>query len=215
MDILPTREKINTYIMDSHEDEIKRIALELHEGVGQTLYSVLTGMQLIESSIENPSMKSYAKEMEQLLEKTIQEIRFLSVELHPPTLVTLGIVPALKNYIKLYTHTYGIEVDLLSTGIMEELTEKQNIALFRACQEAFVNIAKYADTLKIRIAFEWNESCLKVKIEDYGRGFDVPDAMKKSLGLAAMTERMLLIGGSCSVHSEEGTGTTVEFTVPY
>ena len=91
---------ISSYIIQTQEEEIKRIALELHEGVGQTLYSLFTGLQMIESSIEKPAVKNYVKEMEQVLEKTIQEIRLLSVELHPPTLATLGLVPADQKLFK-------------------------------------------------------------------------------------------------------------------
>lgn len=95
--------------------------------------------------------------MSQLLEKTIQEIRLLAVELHPPTLTTLGLISAMKSYIKLYTSTYGIEVEVENLGVESQISDRDSITLFRVCQEALVNIARYADTMKASIIFKWKK----------------------------------------------------------
>ncbi|MED3562972.1 sensor histidine kinase [Bacillus xiapuensis] len=216
MTILPSKEGISSYIIHSQEEEIKRIALELHEGVGQNLYSILTGLQFIESGTEQPAMKHYLREMSQLIEKTIQEIRLLSVELHPPTLTTLGLLPAIKSYIKLYTSTFGILVDLETTGEEKQILERQNIAVFRVCQEALANIAKYADTSNVKMNFIWSEAELNITIHDFGRGFQPEEHEITSplSGIAAMKERMLLTGGQCSISSKIGEGTSIEISLP-
>ncbi|HEY2421076.1 MAG TPA: sensor histidine kinase [Neobacillus sp.] len=213
MDFLKSKEQISAYIIQSQEDEIKRIAMELHEGVGQNLYSILTGLQFLESGLKEPQMKNYAREMAQLIEKTIQEIRLLSVELHPPTLTTLGLLPAINSYIKLYTSTFGILVDLESTGEEKPISEQNNIAVFRVCQEAFTNIAKYADTSNVKINFMWYEEELRITIHDFGKGFQPAEHLYSS-GLAAMKERMLLTGGQCVISSKIGEGTTIEIALP-
>ena len=120
----PVKGNISSYIIQSQEQEIKRIALELHEGVGQTLYSVYTGMQFIENAIDQPDMKKFVEEMTHVLEKTIGEVRLLAVELHPPTLITLGFLSAMKSYLTIYTSTYGIEVDFEVSGNEFQLSEK-------------------------------------------------------------------------------------------
>lgn len=213
MDTLKMKQKINSYIIESQEEEIKRIALELHEGVGQNLYSILTGLQFIESGTQEPAMKNYVREMEMLIEKTIQEIRLLSVELHPPALTTLGLLPAMKSYIKLYTSTFGILVELESDGIEKQVPEKDRIAVFRVCQEALMNIAKYADTSNVKINLFWQRNELKITIDDFGKGFQPMDH-RDSSGLAAMKERMLLAGGQCVISSKIGEGTSVEISLP-
>ncbi|MDQ0246882.1 two-component system sensor histidine kinase NreB [Bacillus fengqiuensis] len=217
MGILPADKHISSYIIQSQEDEIKRIALELHEGVGQTLYSLYTGLQFIESGVDQPDMKSYVREMSQLMEKTIQEVRLLSVELHPPTLTTLGLIPALKSYIKLYTSTFGILVDMEITGEERAISERSNITVFRVCQEALTNIAKYADTSNVKVSVEWDAAFMKMRIRDFGRGFAVEETMleNSSSGLAAMRERMNLVGGTCSISSEIGAGTNIEISLPF
>lgn len=211
----PVQNNISSYIIQSQEQEIKRIALELHEGVGQTLFSLYTGMQFIETAIDDqPTMKKYVEEMTQVLEKTIQEVRLLAVELHPPTLSTLGLLSAMKSYVKLYTSTYGIEVDFEVSGNEVQLSEKESITLFRVCQEALANIAMFADTSMARIAFIWETDRLLIVIKDFGKGFKVDLALSKSTGLAAMIERMNLIKGVCTISSKINEGTSIEISLP-
>ncbi|MBT2654811.1 sensor histidine kinase [Bacillus sp. ISL-18] len=218
MDGLQINQKINSYIIDSQEAEIKRIALELHEGVSQNLYSILTGLQFVESGLSEQNMKSYVHEMSELIEKTIQEIRLLSVELHPPTLTTFGLLPAMKSYLKLYTSTFGILVDLESSGEEAILPERPKIAVFRVCQEALTNIAKYADTSKVKMTIQWSEAELKITIDDFGKGFQLEDhdgtRESHSLGIAMMKERMHLTGGKCEISSKIGEGTSIKLSLP-
>jgi signal transduction histidine kinase len=216
MEQLPSKQQISSYIIQTQEEEIKRIALELHEGVGQNLYSILTGLKVLETGVIKPHMKMFAREMSQLLEKTLQEMRLLTVELHPPTLPTLGLVPAIKSYIKLYTSTFGILVDLESTGEEVSILEQHRIAVFRVCQEALANIAKYADTSNVKIYFTWGERSLHITINDFGSGFilDENTCKNQSSGLAAMKERMLLAGGDCIISSKIGEGTSIEIFLP-
>lgn len=214
MNTQPLKNNISSYIIQTHEEEIKRIAMELHEGVGQSLSSLFSGMQLIETAIEQPAMRIYAGDMKQLLEKAIQEIRLLAVELHPPTLTTLGLISAIKSYMKIYTSTYGIEVEMENLGIESQISDRDSITLFRVCQEALVNIARYADTTKASILFKWEKSMLLIMIKDSGKGFDVEAAMNKLSGLAAMCERMHLIGGNCTIFSKVDHGTSIEISLP-
>ncbi|NRD78044.1 sensor histidine kinase [Bacillus sp. BRMEA1] len=216
MDPLQTKQQISSYIIDSQEEDIKRIALELHEGVGQNLYSILTGLQFVNSAIKEPQIKGYLQEMTLLIEKTIRETRTLSVELHPPVLTTLGLIPALRSYLKLYTSTFGILVDLDSAGMEKIIPERNSIAVFRVCQEALVNAAKYADTSNVKMTVHWTEDELMIRIQDFGKGLNLKELRfpKPTSGLAAMKERMLLIGGQCMISSKIGEGTLIEISLP-
>ena len=91
MEYSASSNQIGSYIIQAQEEEIKRISLELHEGVGQNLFSILTGLKMVESGINDEYFKNHLHEMTQLIEKTMQEIRLLSVELYPPALTTLGL----------------------------------------------------------------------------------------------------------------------------
>lgn len=171
-------------------------------------------MQFIQTAVDQPEVKGYLGDMAQMMEKTIQEIRLLAVELHPPALGTLGLLPALKSYLKLYTSTYGIIVDLQNEGTEVQIREQERITLFRVCQEALANIARYADTMSAGIILRWEPGKLSITIQDKGKGFDVDAAMKNSAGIAAMMERMLLINGRCVISSKIGEGTSIDITLP-
>jgi signal transduction histidine kinase len=211
-----SKDQIRSYIIQSQEEEIKRVSLELHEGVGQNLFSILTGLQFVESGVSQPHLKNYLQEMTQLIEKTIQEIRLLSVELYPPALTTLGLLPALKSYIKLYTSTFGVLVDLESIGEEKHIPEQSSVAIFRVCQEALTNIAKHADTSNVKMNLIWNEEELKISIIDFGGGFAANELRTNpvTLGIGAMKERMLLTGGHCVISSKIGVSTSVEISLP-
>lgn len=213
MEIIPVN-SVSSYIIKSQEEEMKRVSQELHEGVGQTLYSIFTGLQFIETSLQDIQTKRYVHNMAELLEKTIQEIRLFSVELYPPTLTSFGLFAAMKHYAQLYMTTFGIEVEVESSGVEKPIPEERNIALFRVCQEAMANIAKYADTTKARILFTWTSQDLSITITDYGKGFSETDVkQRQSYGLASMIERMQLIGGTCQISSSIGSGTIVEISI--
>lgn len=206
----------SAYIIHSQEEEIKRIAFELHEGISQNLYSLYTGLGFLESGLEDPNLKKYSKEMASLLERTIEEVKLLSVELYPATLKTLGLISALKSYVRLYTSTFGILIDIESQGEEWEISEQKSMAVFRVCQEALINIAKYADTANAVLKFKWEENNLKIKIEDAGKGFNLEEVKQNNtvLGISAMEERMKLVGGDCLVSSEVEKGTTVSINLP-
>lgn len=214
MDSIPAKD-ISSYIIRSQEEELKRLAIELHEGVGQTLYSLFTGLQVLNTGITEPTAKNYLQEMSLILEKTIREVRFLSVELHPPSLSDMGLFAAIKSYGKLYTSTFGIEINIESKGNEVSISEYENIVLFRVCQEALANIAKYADTSHACILFNWQDTALIIEISDTGKGFIVDEKMNNTSGLAAMKERMQLISGGCFISSEVGVGTTIRIMLPF
>ncbi|WNS78415.1 histidine kinase [Domibacillus sp. DTU_2020_1001157_1_SI_ALB_TIR_016] len=214
MSIQPMDHQISSYIIMSQEEELKRIALDLHEGVGQTLYSVYTGLNVVESAADGPEVKHYLQDMVQLLEKTIKEVRMLAVELHPPTLHTVGLLSAINSYTKLYTDTYGIMVEIETIGEPGKIEEKGTVALFRVFQESLANIAKYADTSKAKVTIIWGEGTVTMGISDRGRGFEAEQGMEKASGLAAMKGRMALVGGTFHLESIKGEGTIIEVSLP-
>ncbi|MBM7570957.1 sensor histidine kinase [Aquibacillus albus] len=207
----------STYIIQAQEEEIKRISNELHEGISQHLYSVNTGLEFLHSALENPDLKSYVKELAAQLNRTIQEVRLLSVELYPSSLSTLGLVAAMKSYLKQFTSTFGVIIHIDTIGHEQFLSESNQLAVFRACQEALINIAKYADTSEASLRFIWKDNILKIEIEDDGKGFHLKEILgnTRCKGIAAMKQRMAMAGGDCQISSEEGKGTKVSLSLPF
>lgn len=216
MEPLATNKKVTSYIIQAQEEELKRIAHELHEGIAQTLYSTVTGLGVIEGVLDNQELKHYTHDMINQLTRTINELRWLSTELYPPSLDSMGLVSALKAYMKVYTSTYGIQINIQSSGAERRLPLFQEITLLRVCQEVLNNSAKYADTSSIQISFTWKEEELVVRIQDFGIGFDLQKTLenKELLGIPGMKRRMELINGEFEIASEIGNGTVVTLTLP-
>ncbi|MEC2159235.1 sensor histidine kinase [Virgibacillus halodenitrificans] len=207
---------VNNYITQLQEEEMKRIANELHEGPGQQLFSVATGLEFLQSGIQEPGMREYAKELNQLLRRTIEEIRFISAELYPITLEKLGLDAALKSFFTLYTSTFGVVVHVKRLGEEIELTENISLAIFRCCQEALLNIAAHAEVDEANFYFTWEKKSLKIDVIDKGKGFDkeAATANRRLKGVAAMEQRMHQVGGEFSITSELEKGTTVTLLLP-
>jgi signal transduction histidine kinase len=208
--------RIVNYMIEAQEEELKRISTELHEGIAQTLYSLHIGLKVIENGIENQSLKRYTNDMIKSAERTLEELRWLSTELYPSSLHHLGLMPALKTYLEIYTSTFGIVVQLQWKGNDRKVPFAVEDSLFRVCQETLHNAAKYADTNEINIELEWTDTHLFVTIEDFGIGFDVETTLrnKKLLGIVAMKQRMELIDGRFSISSVIGKGTKVTLRAP-
>jgi two-component system, NarL family, sensor histidine kinase NreB len=216
MESLTFNKRITAYIIQAQEEEIKRLSSELHEGIAQTLYGMFTGLQFIQSCVDNPSLKQYIEEMIHLSKRTIEEIRWISTELHPLVLDTHGLLPAIHSYCKIYTQTFGILVEIEVRGEPQRLSSNLENSLFRICQETLFNSAKYADTDKVKMTFDWTDDELTILIEDFGVGFDlsVVRASGRSLGIEAMQQRTELIGGRFLIKSASGTGTSVQLSIP-
>jgi signal transduction histidine kinase len=216
MDPVLEKDNVISYLLQLQEHENKRIGLEMHEGVAQNLYSVYTGLQFIEQGLQNDSLKKFMNEMIRSMETGIGDIRRLSTELYPITLSTLGLMAAIKQYAVYYTSTFGIVINVKETGDSYMLEEAVNLAVFRVCQEAFTNAAKYADVEELDIVISWKEAKLQVVIRDKGRGFlkEKVIAENRAPGLLAMKERIRLIGGDCQISSEVDKGTQVIVSVP-
>jgi signal transduction histidine kinase len=213
-------QKIVNYMIQAQEEELKRIATELHEGVAQTLYSLNIGLKLIEDGIDNgielQALKRYTSDMMKSAERTLEEIRWLSTELYPSSLHDLGLMPALKTYLEIYTSTFGVAVHLKSQGKERKLPSAVEVSLFRACQETLHNAAKYADANEVYIELEWTDIQLLMTIEDFGIGFDVEKTLLNNelLGIVAMKQRMELVDGTFSISSVIGKGTKVVLYAP-
>lgn len=210
------KNKVTSNIIQSYELDLKRIALELHEGVAQNLYSINTIMKLIEHDLIDEKLKKVTNDMNLTIDRVIKDIQYLSIELYPLTISTLGLQSALKSYTNIFTSLYGIEVMIENKGKELELTEQVKIIVFRVCQEALLNIAKYADSDIASISFNWQKSFLTVIIKDYGVGFSEDDLLNKETpGLISMEEKIKLLGGDFLINSNDMKGTEVILTIPY
>ncbi len=206
--------QLTSKILLAQEEERKRLSRELHDRVGQALYSVSVGLQVFEMEQQknDPSIVEKLENVRNMLTSSMDEVKNISVQLRPSALDQLGLVPALKSHIENYQSIYKITIilNLDSSYSRQDIQIETN--LYRVIVEALNNSAKHANTKKITIDLGLDRSIIYLKIQDYGDGFILDHilAQQKGIGLYSMNERIQQIDGEIKITSEIDKGTTVE-----
>lgn len=204
-------------ILSAQENERKRISRELHDGIGQSLYSILIQTEIIKASLEAKEDGTEDEPMAALQEAirhTIEDIRDLSAELRPSALDDIGLVAALRNYVRLYGQKFGIQVLFTIEGDSGRLPPAHEIALYRIVQEALTNAAKYSQSEVVELRLKLTTEAAELQIRDYGTGFVITTELRQGVGLYSMEERVNILGGTFEIESEPGQGTLIRVTVP-
>ncbi|MDQ6595977.1 PAS domain S-box protein [Bacillus salipaludis] len=201
-------QKMMTTIIDVQEEERKRLSRNLHDGIGQNLYSHLITINRLLNEQDHPLLQQMQQEATQLIE----EIREISWELRPSVLDDLGLVPAIRSFLSRYSEHYNIDV-FFECVLNKRLPISIELTIYRIIQEALTNIRKYAEVLKATVTIREIDELVRVMIEDKGIGFDV-DNVQRGVGLFSMDERARAVSGDLSIVSELGKGTKIIFEVP-
>ncbi|MFS0873413.1 PAS domain S-box protein [Paenibacillus xylanilyticus] len=197
-----------TQVMNIQEEERRRISRELHDGIGQSLFSLVIQMDQLLADKPHSGVEALRKQVTGIME----DVRGMAWELRPSVLDDLGVVPAIRTYIENYTRHYGIEVDL-RCNLRRRLEMNREIAMYRIIQEALTNVAKYADVAEAQVTVEDSQEGTVVTIADQGAGFNVQTA-GHGVGLFSMEERARGAGGTLTLSSEPGEGTSITFHLP-
>ncbi|WP_409273577.1 PAS domain S-box protein [Neobacillus sp. SCS-31] len=201
-------QKMMTRIIDVQEDERKRLSRELHDGLGQNLYSHLITINRLLSEIDHPLLVQMQEEAMEMIE----EIRDLSWELRPSVLDDLGLVPAIRSFLNRYSNHYKIAVHF-ECVLGRRLPASTETTIYRVIQEALTNTRKYADVDEAFVVIREYDDAVRVMMEDHGKGFTVGEG-PRGVGLFSMDERAKASGGELQVVSEPGKGTKVILEVP-
>jgi len=206
-------------IIQAQEQERRRIARELHDETSQVLTSLLISLTVLEESVETQEAHDRIADTRALAHSTLRAIRNLSIDLRPSALDDLGLLPALRWYVKEYQKKCSIEVEFHATGLKERLPAEMETALYRIVQECLTNTAKHANARKVKILLKEDSDRVYARITDDGQGFDYDTLLKtpgqeRGLGLAGMQERAVLLNGKLNIHTAEGQGTTIEVNIP-
>lgn len=184
----------------AQEEERRRIAADLHDGVGQVL-QVLIG-RLGED-----------EELGALARDSVAEIRRVSRALHPHELERLGLAEAVRRTAERTLEAAGIEHEIITQDVDAEVPEAAWLPIFRVLQEALGNAVRHADARTVTVALRREGDRVALRVEDDGRGFD-PAAVEEGLGSASMRERARLIEAALTIESSERDGTRVRLSVP-
>ena len=200
--------KMMTTIIEVQEEERKRFSRNLHDGIGQNLYSHLITINRLMSDVDHPLLQQMQEEATQLIE----EIREISWELRPSVLDDLGLVPAIRSFLARYSDHYNIDV-YLDCALKNRLAISIELTIYRIIQEALTNIRKYADVSEATVTIREMDRIVRVMVEDKGKGFDRKN-QSLGVGLFSMDERARSVGGELSISAALGKGTKIILEVP-
>ena len=202
-------------ILESHEQERKRLSRELHDGVGQSLLAIKLHLQMIHAKTFTPDVeKEILLSLISEISHTVEELRRMAMDLRPATLEKFSLFEIFGWYARKFTEKTGIIVHVRGDKTTDvALNIKDH--LYRIYQEAFNNIVKHADATQIDVSVENTGRFLNIDIADNGQGFNPAETMKHNsgLGLSTMKERTELLEGRCHIRSSE-KGTTVHIQIP-
>ncbi len=204
-------------LIKAQEIERQRISRYLHDNVAQNLSTVRMDCEALckDLSVQHPVLEGKASEMSDILQLTIAEVRNLSYDLRPPGLEQMGLARTIYRLCEDFQKRSGIAVDFYSAGMDNlKLDFDTEINLYRIVQEALNNIKKHAEADLVVVRLVASYPNILLRIEDNGKGFEVPDHYdillnKKCMGLQSMHERVRLIQGKMKIQSKLKKGTKI------
>ena len=208
-------------IVNTQEEERRRISRDLHDQLGQQLTALRLKLSALKDvAAGNEEILEPLARLQDIASGIDKEIGFLSSELKPTMLDDLGLEEALRAYADEWAVHYEIPVDFHS-NFKDGPKVRDLVAthLYRIAQEAMNNTVKHADAKHITVLLERTSESVVLVVEDDGKGFDAESTkrsdLSRGLGLLGMRERANLIGGKIEIESAAGQGTAVYVKVPY
>ncbi|MEJ2223073.1 MAG: sensor histidine kinase [Desulfobacterales bacterium] len=210
---------LSNQLLSAEEKERKRIARELHDGIGQALSAIKFSVEntMLElRSAAHPIDLGSLEAVIPLTQKTIEEVRRIVKDLRPSILDDLGILATIRWFCREFQSVYnGIRIET-SIGVEEnDVSPYLKTTIYRIMQEALNNVAKHSRANFVQLQLKISESHLNLSIRDNGRGFNLDKAMalktsRRGFGLASMRERAELSGASFEINSAGDTGTMIK-----
>jgi PAS domain S-box-containing protein len=212
--------RISSQFLSLQDEERRRIAQNLHDSTGQNLVALATmiGQLSRPGLLDARKSRKLLSECKALADRCIREVRTLSYTLYPAALDGIGLVGAIRDYVRGFSKRSGIHVDLEMSSSLARMERDIELALFRVVQEGLTNIQCHSGSQKAKIRIE-RDSNLALEISDFGHGI-MPNQKKKArshiefgVGISSMRERMRLIGGRLEIDSN-CQGTRLLVTIP-
>ncbi|MCW5958548.1 MAG: hypothetical protein KIS76_00180 [Pyrinomonadaceae bacterium] len=215
MQIAETKTEYSRRLIESQEAERKRLASELHDGLGQELIIIKNrAMLAIGEDEDREAMEKEINTISETAANALIGIREITNNLRPQTLDRLGLTKALKSMVRKVSEVIEIESEIDS--IDDLIAKDEEINIYRIVQEALNNIIKHSNAENALVEIKRQKKRISIIIKDNGKGFDTakikPD--KGGLGLVGLRERTQLLGGEILIDSKFGKGTTIEVFIP-
>lgn len=203
----------------AREDEQRRLARELHDGIGQSLTSLRMGLGVVERARDLPTAQAAASELRPMVVRTEDEVRRLTRNLRPAVLDDLGLVPALSRLAEEVRRSHNVQIRLdASNAAAVRLSDVVETALYRIAQEALTNVIKHAAAENIDVRLDCAPTGVQLTVADDGVGYDLGSSRSDEqgrFGIVGMRERVALLNGAFEIEGRPAGGTTILVTIPF
>ena len=207
------RNRLIEQVMTAQDDERRRIARELHDETGQSLTALLVGLRTIEGAQTTAQAVELARRLRETAAQTLVDVGRLWRGLHPGVLDDLGLAAAVTRHAEEFAQAHGVAVNVGIEGLdADGLSPLLQATVYRVLQEALTNVARHAGARSVSVRLLRGESSVELRVQDDGAG--LASGAGGRLGLRGMRERAALLGGSVTVGSRPGAGTTITAHIP-
>ncbi|MDX2253393.1 MAG: PAS domain S-box protein [Nitrospira sp.] len=210
------RDQLVRRLVDIQEVERRAVALDLHDEVGQSLTAIKLALQCAQQPSQQASVPTLIEDSMAVADRVLQQVRNLSLMLHPSFVEECGLVYGLRWLATHQTERTGITAEVFADSALVRQPPGIELACFRIAQEALTNVRRHAQARHVSITLQMEKHNLELSIKDDGVGF-LPfgvESKKPSLGLLGIQERARLVGGEVRITSVPGQGTEVRVIVP-
>jgi PAS domain S-box-containing protein len=211
---------LTSQLLSAQEVERKRLALELHDDLGQSLMVLKMQLRAIQRKAppESSKIRESLEDPLNFVNEVIERVRRLARNLRPAVLEELGLTAAINHLFEELSHQ-DIHVTLDLDDTQGLFSQEAQLNIYRICQESFTNITRYAHASQVSVSIKRQEGSVAFQVEDNGRGFDHQKVISQNitdrgLGLTAMAERARMLGGTLTIWSQEDQGAKITFIVP-
>lgn len=212
--IAETKTKFSQQLIESQEAERKRIAAELHDGLGQNLVVIKNrAMLAIKKGDDKERVAKELDNISQTVTQALEEVREITNNLRPQLLDRIGLTKAINSMLKKVSGVIEIESEI--DNIDKVFNEIGEISVYRIIQESLNNVIKHSGATKVSVKIKRTENNILLIIEDNGKGFDLENVNLNGsgLGLVGLKERSQLLNGELQINSEIRKGTTIEVKI--
>jgi PAS domain S-box-containing protein len=217
---LDAREEFTQRLISAQEQERKRLANELHDSLGQNLSLIQNRMQmaLAERDVP-PAAAGHLEAIGRVVTEAIAEVRNLAQNLRPLHIDQFGVTDALESLVAQVAESTPIQIEKRIENVDDVFRGDEATTLYRILQEGLNNLVKHSRAAQAKISVERDLHCVRVRLEDNGRGFDMSSVaaarrVRTGIGLTSISERVRMLGGSFHIQSVPGQGTRIWIELP-
>jgi signal transduction histidine kinase len=212
-----TLQDLTGKLLQAQEEERRRIARELHDGLNQQLAMLAVELGLLAQQVPSDlaAVQQQLLELRSRTEALSNDLRLMTHRLHPAILEHLGLVSALRSHCSEFSQQEGVQTWLEVESAVGSVPAEVAICLFRITQEALRNVAKHSGAREAWVKLSMNSQQICLSIRDQGSGFNTRQANGKAgLGLISIRERVQSLRGDLSVAAKPNGGTRIEVLIP-